>query len=132
MSQIAPYDPSLGYVEATEGRSCGVLETPSDTLSMSEVLGSHELGVRGLLATIYRPVVHDVTYVLNTGDRETYRAKAPKIAQRAAKGIPLFRYVIALFDSGTCIRRIVTADKQGKVLHSEKAEPSCVAGSSSA
>ncbi len=97
---------------------------------MSEVLGSHELGTRGLLATIYRPVVHEVTYVLTTGERKSYWAKAPKIANRAAKGIPLFRYVIAVSDPGACIRRIITADQQGKTVQSEKAEPSCVAGSS--
>lgn len=126
IGRVAPFDPDLGYGEADETKSCGKLLKPTDSVSMSVTLGSSE-SMTTLLATIYRPIVRKVVLVLGTGEERVYRTAAVNVAGRASKGIPLFRYLVAFFDQGSCIRRIVTHDGQGGVINNEKAEPGCTA-----
>jgi hypothetical protein len=125
IGKVAPYDPEVGYVEASETTSCGRVVGPADSVSMSVALGSADSEMATLMATLYHPAVKEVTYVLDSGEQKVYRAKAVKVRNRVARGIPMFRYLVAIFDEGTCFRRIITYDAQGTVLKSEKAEPHC-------
>lgn len=126
--KIPPPDPNVPYFESDETKACGRLATPSDSVSIGVLLRSPGSGVTALLASVYHPVVREVTFVLRSGERKVYRAVTPKIAKRAAKGIPAFRYLIAFIDEGACIDQIITADRSGEVIRGESGEPACPAG----
>jgi hypothetical protein len=120
---IEPLEPGSPEVRAGELSSCGHLRRPTDSVSSTTRLDSEAL--TALHATLYRPIVSRVIFVLGTGERRVYRTAAVKVARRVARGIPVFRYLVVPFDGETCIRRIVTHDSRGAVIKNEIAEPGC-------
>ena len=118
--RIAPYNPEIGYVESDETSLCGDLLRPSDSVSIAMPLGNSETGMTTLLATVYRPIVREVAFVLSTGERQVYRPSPVNVPRRAARGIPMFRYLVALLDGESCIRRVTTLDGKGSVIDDEK------------
>ena len=128
IAEISPREPGVDYVESSETTGCGELLRATDSMSIKVLLGSTEAEAKTLLGTLYPPDVRRVTYVLSSGEERSYRAKGVKVANRVAKGIPYFRYVAALFDSGSCIKRTVTYNAKGRVIKKEAAEVTCPRG----
>lgn len=125
VGKVAPLDPELGYVEASETQSCGRLSAPTDSVSTIATLGSSEVEATMLWATVYPPIVRKIVFVLGAGERKVSRTIAADGAGKAGTGVPLFRYVVALFEGESCIRRIVALDGHGDLIENERAEPGC-------
>jgi hypothetical protein len=116
---IAPPEPGVPYGEGDEGSVCGSAKKPTDSTSSGATLGSTGTS---LLAVIYRPVVRKVTFLLSTGKRKVFRTQEPRLLDREKRGIPAFRYLVASFDGGACVRGITTFDGKGQVI-SKEGEP---------
>lgn len=116
--------PELEEVEVNESTLCGKLNTPSDSVSISTIFKSEESETT-LLATLYRPVVRKVVFVLSNGEQRSYPARVPQIPNHAARGIPMFRYLVGVFSEEECLRKTITYDAHNKVIKQEHSEASC-------
>ena len=116
---IAPPKPDVPYAEGDNSQVCGEVVMPTDSVLMSATLGSS--GTTFLVA-VYRPLVRKVSFLLSTGQRRVFRPHLPHVPNRAARGIPRFRFVVATFDRGACVRRVTTFDGRGDVV-SREGEP---------
>jgi hypothetical protein len=114
------------YVEGGSSTLCGRLKRPTDSVLGTESFGSGRSRV-AVLEAVYRPIVRKVTFVLATGERKVFLPRIPKIPNRSARGIPIFRYFVASFEGETCVRRVTTFDQLGGVVSNE-AEPPCPVG----
>ena len=110
---LAPPQPGVPYGEGDSSTVCGNLTKPTESVSTSATLGS--TGTT-LVATLYRPAVRKVSILLSNGKRKVLRPLAPGIPNRAAMGIPAFRYLVASVDGGACVRQVTTFNGKGKVL----------------
>jgi hypothetical protein len=118
---VAPPEPGADYVEGDGTELCGSVSKLSDSLLLNMDLGSTESSI---FVGIYRPVVRTVKIEFDSGHSEVLRAVVPKATNRRARGIPLFRYVVAEFASEPCIRRITTFNSRGGVI-GKKAVSAC-------
>lgn len=116
--------PEFDEVEVDESTLCGKLTKPGDSVSISTIFKSEESDTT-LLATLYRPVVRKIVFVLSNGEQRIYPARVPKIPNHAARGIPMFRYIVGVFNQEECLRKTITYNGQNKVIKEEKAEASC-------
>jgi hypothetical protein len=116
---IAPPEPNVPYGEGSNVSVCGSAMKPAESVSANAKLGSTGTS---LLTTIYRPVVRKVVFLLSTGKRKVFRPKKPRLANREERGIPAFRYLVASFDGGACVRSVTTFDGRGRVI-SKEGEP---------
>lgn len=124
-STLAPPN-DAGYVEGDSLTVCGSLRRPELSAVVSLDVGS-EGATRTVFEALYHPVVRKVIFVLDSGERMVYFPKVPKIPNRAAKGIPLFRYVVDTFEEELCVRKVTTFDKAGRAI-SREASPACPSG----
>lgn len=115
----APVPPDQPYRESSSLAVCGSLAKAKDSVSLSATLGSSGTT---FLAVVYRPAVRKVVFLLNNGQRRVFRPRIPQIPDRAAMGIPVFRYLVATFDGGACVRRTNTFNASGDVV-SKEGEP---------
>lgn len=127
VAEIAPREPDVGYVEASETTSCDSLLQATDSISIGSEFGT------GSEATILRTILYPrdvrrVAFVLAGGEEATYRAKGIKVKNRKAKDIPFFRYLVAQFSAEACIQRIVSYDGRGRVIETEKGDKPCPQG----
>jgi hypothetical protein len=116
---VSPPNEEAGYVESSNGIACGKLLRPEESSMESFTLGSGAAEMR-IKAVLYRPRVRKVTYRLDGGERRVYLTQVPEIANRVAKGIPVFRYMVATFEGDPCISRITSFDRAGVVLMTER------------
>lgn len=114
---IAPPEPNVPYGEGDETSACGSVKKPTDSASVSATLGSTDTS---FLAAIYRPVVRKVAFLLSTGKRKVFRPKKPRLPNRKKMGIPAFRYLVASFDEGACVRSVTTFDGKSQVISKER------------
>jgi hypothetical protein len=124
-TEISMVEPPRNGTDVGEGRDstdCGELKTASDELVTKESLGPKKSGAT-VLEAIYRPLIRKVTIVFTDGNRTVLTTQAPHIANRARKGIPVFRYAVMSFSSSSCISRIVSFDGKGKVVSSQASPP---------
>jgi hypothetical protein len=123
ISMVEPLRDDVPYAEGRDATDCSQLKWPSDSVASSVSFRSGPSRVT-ILELLYRPVVRKVTFILDTGERRVFRPKVPRIPDRSARGIPVFRYLVAPFIGSTCIRRITTFDERDGVIHNE-ARPAC-------
>lgn len=126
ISMVEPPRDDAPYVEGRDATDCGRLRQPSDSVSSTDSFGSGVSRV-AVLEVVYRPIVRKVTFILATGERRVFRPHPPDVPNRAARGIPIFRYLVAPLEGETCIRRVATFDGRGRVVSNE-ARPRCPAG----
>ena len=113
---IAPPEPNVPYGEGSNVSVCGSAMKPAESVSANATLGSTGTS---FLTTIYRPVVRKVVFLLSTGKRKVFRPKEPRLPNREEVGIPAFRYLVASFDGGACVRGVTTFDVKGQVIARE-------------
>lgn len=123
---VSPPQPDVPYAEGNDVSICGRLRKSSDSVVSSTKLGSGETRVT-LFVALYRPAVRKVTFILGTGERKVYRPAVAMDTAGPAKGMPVFRYLVASFEGETCIRRVTTSDLSGDVIDDEK-KFSCPSG----
>lgn len=121
---LAPPAPGVPYAEGDNVTVCGGMARATDSVSVSATFGSTGSSLR---ATLYRPNVRKVVFLLSTGKRQILRPQTPNIPDRVATGIPAFRYLATVVEGGACIRRVTTFNAKGDVL-SREGEP-CSTGS---
>lgn len=126
LSMVEPPQDDAPYVEERDATDCSWLKQPADSVFGTESFGSGQSRV-AVYEAVYRPIVRKVTFVLDTGERKVFLPRVPEISHRSARGIPAFRYFAAPFEGETCIRRVATFDRAGKVVSNE-ARPPCPAG----
>lgn len=115
VAMVEPPKEGADYVEGGNSTECGRLEHPADSVVGTESAGSGQSRVT-VLEALFRPVVRKVTFVLSTGERRTLPSRAPQTPNRAANGIPPFRFVVFPFEGETCIRRVATFDGRGHLV----------------
>src|SRR5215207_1663192 len=123
---LDPPRDDLPYVESHESKVCSSLGNPRDSAALSISVGSGDSTVT-VMEVLYRPVVRKVVLVLDNGDREIFMPAVARIRDRAKRGIPIFRYIIGRFDSETCLRKVITFDKDDHAVHRE-GRPPCSPG----
>ncbi len=128
VSEIAPRDPDVGYVETSEASSCGSLRQATDSISMGFEFGADGSDGIVLRTALYPENVRRVTFVLAGGEELTYKARGIKVRNRKAKGIPFFRYLVAKFSAEACIQWTVSYDGRGRVIKREKGDKVCPQG----
>jgi len=116
--------PEFDEVEVDESTLCGKLKKPGDSVSISTIFKSEKSDTT-LLATLYRPVVRKIVFVLSNGEQRSYPARVPKIPNHSARGIPMFRYIVGVFNEEECLRKTITYDAQNKVIKQEQSEAPC-------
>lgn len=121
---LEPPQPDADYVEGHDFAVCGGLIEPGDSISLGTPLGSGESALT-LFAALYRPVVRELTFLLDTGERRVLQPRLADIPDRQDRGIPRFRYVVADFEAGICIRKLTSRDGSGSVIRSE-VSPFCL------
>ena len=126
VGMVEPLKDDSIYAEGREATDCGSLLSARDSVAPSVAFGSGASKLT-VLATLYRPKVRKVTFVLSTGERRVYIPRMPKIPNQRMRGIPVFRYMVASLDGETCIRRVTTLDGKGGIVSNE-GRPSCPAG----
>ncbi len=122
VSMIEPPQSDSPYVEETNSTDCGSLLRATDLVGGSAAFGSGPSKLT-VVANLYRPIVHKVTFILEQGERKVFFPRTPKIPNRLRRGIPLFRYFAASFDGENCIRRVTTFNKRGKVVGNDVSPP---------
>jgi hypothetical protein len=127
ISMLEPAQEDALYVEGSDSTDCGRLDRPVDSISSTDSFGSGKERV-SVLELIYRPIVRKVVFVLSTGERKAFLPRAPQIAHRSSRGIPVFRYAVFPFEGEVCVRRVTTVDGHEEVISSE-ARPPCPSGS---
>jgi hypothetical protein len=124
-AQVSMVEPNQGSADVVEGRDatdCGSIGQREDSIAATVSFGSGESRVT-VLEVVYRPVVRKVTLVLATGAREVFYPRIPEIPNRAARGIPIFRYFVTPFEGETCVRRIATFDASDNIVSNEVSPP---------
>lgn len=121
LSMVEPPRSEVPYVEGTDSTDCGSVRRPSESVSSSVSMGEGESLIK-VVEVLYRPVVRKVSVFLKSGEEKILRLKRPGIANRAKKGIPMFRFFVLSLEDGACIRRLVSYDGQGTLIKSEKTE----------
>lgn len=126
ISMVEPPRDDVPYFEGRDATDCGFLVRPSDSIASTDSLGSGMARV-AVTEVFYRPIVRKVTFILATGERRVFRRRIPRIPNRVARGIPIFRYLVAPFEGEVCIRRVVTFDGRARLVSSE-GRPPCPTG----
>jgi hypothetical protein len=124
-AQIGTLEP-VGEPELTFGgysSLCGDLFDATQSMDLAVGFGAGVSEIT-LLADLYRPAVRKVAFVIGTGERRVYYPAVPTISDRAARGIPVFRYLVTSFAGEFCIRRVTTFDKLGNVIRNQR-DPIC-------
>jgi hypothetical protein len=78
ISVIEPFQEGSPYVEASDAKVCGSLPDATVSNVLGETLGSGA-SKQTLVAALYRPIVHKVTFILGTGERKVYRSRMPRM-----------------------------------------------------
>lgn len=125
-SLVEPPQEGQPFVEGDDAVGCGSLSTSMDSVAASPALGSGDSRL-AILATLFRPVVRKVSFVLDTGEERVFRTRMGKIPNRSARGVPRFRYLAVPFKGPTCIRKVALFDGNDRAI-SREARPPCPDG----
>ncbi len=125
-SLVEPPQENQPFVEGNDAVGCGSLSTSKDSVAASPAFGSGDSRL-AILATLFRPAVRKVSFVLDTGEERVLRTRMGKIPNRSARGVPRFRYLTVPFKGPACIRKVTLFDGNDRVIFRE-ARPPCPDG----
>lgn len=116
---VAPPEEGAPYAEGGDSTICGSLSSPANGVSARTTFGSSG---EMLLASLYRPVVRKVSLLLSNGAQKSFSTHVPRIPNRAAIGVPSFRYLVVLLPTAVCVRSVTTFNEKGGIV-SREGEP---------